>query len=549
MKIKAIAHLGRFKDIVFTLIKYGFGGIVERLDLPGMIVKTGQHVDKRLTVYERFRMALEDLGPTFVKFGQIMSLRSDLLPKELVFELRKLQDMVPPVDFVQIRRVAEESYGRPLEDIFVLVEEEAVAGASLSQVHRAVLKDSRRAVAVKIQRPHIRKKIETDLDILEAIAEQIAERLKEFEIYDFPGLVRLTRRNIERELNFIREARYMNIARSHLGDMRGIYIPEPMQQYCTPSVLVMELMEGKRITDLDRSAIEDPETLAKRGLRVTIKQILEDGFFHADPHPGNMLITEDQGLCLLDWGMVGRLTDEERFDLIDFLYAIVDNDSKRLVESLLAFTVNEQEVNMRRLERQLLDIMDAYLSVPLKDLNLGAMILDITDILRENHLRLPADLFIMLKALITAEGTARLIFPNLDVVSEAAPYLREVASERFKPATLIKRFKSAIFRLLTYRGNLNRRFVGIVDKIDRGELTLRFEHHKLGDLQNTLENIFSRLTFGVIIAAMIIGSSMIITTGVEPLLFGFPAIGMIGYIISAVVGLWLIYNIIKTRRY
>ncbi len=549
MKIKTIANLGRFKDIIFILIKYGFGGIVERLELPSIIVKNGDRVDKRMSVYERFRMALEDLGPTFIKFGQIMSLRSDLLPKPLVLELRKLQDDVAPVEFARIRKVAEDSFERPLEDIFILIEEEAVAAASLSQVHRAVLKDTRQPVAVKIQRPDIRKTIETDLDILGAIAEQIDERLSEYEIYDLPGLVHLTRRNIERELNFNREAGYMKIARANRSDTPGVHIPEPINKYCTESVLVMELIEGKKITQLAPGTIQDPEELAKRGLRLTIKQILEDGFFHADPHPGNILIDDRQNMCLLDWGMVGRLTEEERYDLIDFLYAIVENDSSRLVESLLVITAAEGEVNRRRLERQLLDILDAYMAVPLKDLNLGAMILDITELLRENRLRLPPDLFIMLKALITVEGTARQIYPELDVISEAAPYLRDVAAERLSPGKLFKRFKSTIYRLLTYRGKLNRRFVGIVDKIDRGELTLRFEHKKLGGLQNTLENIFSRLTFGIIIAAMIIGSSMIITTGVEPFLFGFPAIGIIGYIISAVVGIWLIINIIKTRRY
>ncbi len=550
MKIKTIANLGRFKDIVFTFIKYGFGGMVEHLDFPGKHEKKGSsYVDRRLGTYERFRMALEDLGPTFIKFGQIMSLRSDLLPKELVLELGKLQDEVAPVDFSSVRKVVEENIRCSMEDLFILFEEKPIAAASLSQVHRAVLKESRQAVAVKVQRPNIRNIIETDLNILETIADQIHERLTEYKIYDFPGLVRLTRRNIQRELNFSREARYMTIARASLEGMKGVYIPRAFIDLCTPSLLIMELIEGSKLKELDLKNLENPEPLARRGLKVTIKQILEDGFFHADPHPGNLLITKDHVLCILDWGMVGRLTEGERFDLIDFLYAIVDQDSKRLVDALLVIARAEVDIDHRRLERDLMDILDSYLSTPLKNLNLGSLILEITDLLREYRLRLPPDLFVMLKALITAEGTARMIYPELDVISQAEPFLRKAAAKRFSPGFLMKKFQNAISGILTYRGNLNRRFVQIIEKVDRGELNIRFEHKNLGGLRNTLENISSRLTFGIIIAAMIIGSSMIITTGVKPLLFGFPAFGMIGYIISAVAGLWLIYNIIKTRRY
>jgi ubiquinone biosynthesis protein len=550
VRIKTIANIGRFKDIVFTLFKYGFEDLVGHLEFPGKSeAKKADKVDRRIATYERFRMALEDLGPTFIKFGQIMSLRSDLLPGALVMELRKLQDEVAPFDFVSAKKVVEQSLQKSLEDVFVVFEEKPVAAASLSQVHRAVLKESRQAVAVKVQRPYIRNKVATDLDILEYLSEMLQDRLAELEIYDFPGLVRLTRRNIERELNFKREVRYMTIARSHLGDLEGVKIPKPYPEFSTANLLVMEMMDGKKLKDFNLEKLENPEILARCGLRVTIKQILEDGFFHADPHPGNLLISENNTLSLLDWGMVGRLTDADRYELIEFLYAIVDKDSRRLVDALLVITIQEDEINQRRLERDLLDILDSYLSVPLKDLNLASLILDITDLLHEYHLRLPPDLFIMLKALITAEGTARLLYPELDAISEAEPFLRQVSAQRFKPAPLWRKFKTIINKLFTYRGDFSRQVFGIIKKIDEGEINLKFEHQNLGGLQNTLENIFSRLTFGIIIASMVISSSMIITTGVKPLLFGFPAIGIIGYFISAIAGMWVVYNIIKSRRY
>lgn len=550
MRIKTIANIGRFKDIVFTLIKYGFEDLVGHLEFPGKseAEKTAR-VDKRIATYERFRMALEDLGPTFIKFGQIMSLRSDLLPEALVLELRKLQDEVAPFGFLSAKRVVEKSLQKPLEDVFVVFEENPVAAASLSQVHRAILKESRQAVAVKVQRPHIHDKVDTDLNILESLAERLQDRLAELEIYDFPGLVRLTRRNIERELNFKREVRYMTIARANLGNLNWVKIPKPYPEFSTSNLLVMEMMDGQKLKDLNFEKLENPKAMAQCGLRITIKQILEDGFFHADPHPGNLLISENNTMSLLDWGMVGRLTERDRYELIDFLYAIVDKDSNRLVEALLIITIQEDEVNRRRLERDLMDILDSYLTVSLKDLNLASMILDITELLREYRLRLSPDLYIMLKALITAEGTARLLYPELDVISEAEPFLRQVSAYRFKPGPLWRKFKITLSRIFTYRGDLSRQVFGIIKKIDKGEINLRFEHQNLGGLQNTLENIFSRLTFGIIIGSMIIGSSMIITTGVKPFIFGFPAIGIIGYFISAIVGMWVIYNIIKSKRY
>jgi len=548
--LRTIARLGRFKDIVFTLIRYGFDDLVQRLDLPGTgVIKRIEKAGRELDTYERIRYALEELGPTFVKFGQIMSLRPDLLPPPLIRELSRLQDEVAPEEFDTIKPALQQSLGQDLTEIFSAFDEKSFASASLSQVHKGVLRELGRSVAVKVQRPGIRRKVELDLDILETLVNRLNERSEDLRVYDLPNLVRIIRRNLLRELDFTREARNMKIARSAMDEEEGIYIPEAYDEYCREQVLVMEYLEGTKLKDLEALPRDDAEILAKQGLNAAIKQILEDGFFHADPHPGNLLVEDGRRLCLLDWGMVGRLSVRDRYELMDLIKSVVEKDSEGLVDSLLLLTKGEYGIDRRGMERDLLEILDTYFAVPIKDMNLGHLLLDITTLLRSYRLRLPVDLMIMIKALITAEGTARQIYPDLNVISEAESSIERLAAERFWPGRLWHNLRGSIRHFLALQRQFPLRAYQIMDKLDRGELAIRFEHENLEGLRKTLEHIFNRLTFGIIIGAMIIGSTMIITTGVGPLLFGFPALGLVGYMISGLLGLWLVFNIIRTRKY
>lgn len=550
MDFRTLAGLGRFKDIVMILIKYGFDDLVDRLEIPGIgLIKKVHKADHGPGSFERIRYALEDLGPTFVKFGQIMSLRPDLLPPQLIEELSKLQDEVAPVEFSQIKETLENNTMRPLHETFSIFDVEPLAAASISQVHRGVLQKEGDIVSVKVQRPGIRSKMKTDLDILAAIAGRLHERVKDMETYDLPNLVRVTRRNLLREIDFKREARNMKIAISLSGGDSDIYIPRVYEEYCTERLLVMEYVQGTKLKDLKTEVLSDPEALAKKGLKAAIKQILEDGFFHADPHPGNLLITENENICLMDWGMTGRLSERDRYELIDLIKALVDKDSEAMVHALLRISTGKEEVDQRSLERELLEVIDSYYAVPIKEMNIGKLLMAITELLRTYRLRLPPDLVIMIKALVTAEGTARLIYPDLDVFTEARDYISSLALERFKPESIWRSVRFALSQFFTLQKEVPRRMVQILNKVDRGEITVGFRHENLGGLRSTLDSITNRLTFGIIIAAMIIGSSMIITTGIGPLLFGYPAFGVIGYLISGVLGLWLIFNIIRHRKY
>jgi ubiquinone biosynthesis protein len=391
--------------------------------------------------------------------------------------------------------------------------------------------------------------VQTDLDILAALAEQLHEHMDDLKNFDLPDLVRLIRRTLLRELDFKRESRNIKIARTYAGETPFVYIPEVYEEYCTDRVLVMELVQGSNLSDFNMESLEDAALLANQGLVATIDQILRDGFFHADPHPGNVLITEGGQLCLIDWGMTGRLSQRDRHQLISFLKAVLDKDGEAMVYTLLRICHAEGAVDQKELEREMLDILDFHYAVPIKEMNIGRLLMAVVDLLRTYRLRLPPDLVIMVKALFAAEGTARRIYPELDVVTAARGRISRMAVDRYKPESLWRGLRFTVSQLFSLQKDLPKRIDNILGMMDRGEMTLGFRHENLTGLMSTLENITNRLTFGIIIAAIIIGSSMIITTGVKPFLFGFPVLGVIGYLISALLGIWLLVNIIRARKY
>jgi ubiquinone biosynthesis protein len=549
MDFSTIAKLGRFKDIVTTLMSYGLDEVVQRLNFPGSrLIQRIYSVEQEMGIYERIRRVLEDLGPTFIKFGQIMSLRPDLLPTDLLFELSKLQDDVPPVETAEIRTVVTKSLRQPIEIVFSTFDNDVVAAASISQVHRAVLKKEGAIVVVKVRRPGIRKKIQADLNILESIAHRLHNNSEDLKPYDLPNLVSVLRRSLIREIDFRIEAQNLKIASTFAADT-DIHIPKVYHDYCSEHLLIMEYVQGEKIRDIDPGR-EDAFDLAKQGLNAAIKQILSDGFFNADPHPGNLLITPDRKLCILDWGMVGHLTERDRYELIDMLKSVINKDSDALVHVLLRLSKTDNGVIDRRaLERELLSILNNYFAVPIKDVHIGKLLLAIMSLLRTYHLQLPTDLVIMVKALVTAEGTARLLYPELDIVSEAKNYISRLAEQRYNPGNLWRSLQANVSNIWTAQRDIPWQLLNIFSKLERGTLGLHFHLDKLERLVNALDNSSNRLTAGIIVAALIVGSSMIITTGVGPFIFGFPVLGVIGYFISSVMGLWLVVTILRGKKY
>lgn len=550
MDIFGIAHLGRFKDIVAILFKYGFNDIASRLSLPG------KRYDKKITTtgkdrksWERLRLAFEELGPTFVKLGQILSLRADILPTELITEMERLQDDVPACPYDKIRSQIAITLDRPPEELFSSFNETPLAAASLAQVHRAVLRKSGKTVAVKVRRPNIQETIEQDLHIMEILAPYLNEHLEIAETFDFIKLVDELRRAIIRELDFSREAQNMRVVAGNFAEDQSVFIPGIYEECCTESMITMDLVVGKKPRDFQSESSQRRKVLARKGLKITLQQVLADGFFHADPHPGNFLVMENDVICLLDWGVVGILSTEMRYNLVDFIEAIVKKDAERSMDLLLDMVEKKPpNVSERTLQRDIQEMIIAYHSVPIGRIQFEQLLSEINGLFRRHHMKLPGDMTLMFKALITAEGTARNIFPELDIIAETRPYVELLARERYNPLTLWNQVKRQLLRLSPLHNNLPRKVIQIIEKIERGELNIRFYHENLDKLLRSIETSSNRLSFSIITSALIIGSSMIITTGVKPLLFGYPAIGIVGYLISAILGLGLIWNIIRHRK-
>ena len=549
MEIKSIRNLSRFRHIVWVLLKYGFDDVIHRLDLPGsFILKRINRIKTPMTVNERIRMVFQELGPTFIKFGQILSMRPDLIPGLLILELKKLQDQVPPAPQPDVQTLLEKALARPMGSVFSEFDWTPLGSASLAQVHRAKLGQEDRIVAVKIQRPDIRPLIRADLNILTSIAQRLNE-LRTYQLYDFPGLVEELRFSLNRELDFTREARNMDIFRKTLAYPDLMYIPEVFEAYTTPYVLTMELVEGTRLDRLDDS-IHNREQLARNGARIMLDQILRHGFFHADPHEGNLLVMKDGRLCFLDWGMTGRITRDLRHRLIDLIQALIQKDSETILRLLPHLTADvPSDMNRNRLERDLLDLIDSYYDLSLKKIQIGELVLALMNLLNEHRLRIRSDFALMSRALLALEGLGKELVPDFNLVEEARILIVELVKERWSIKSLSQDLRTQGLDLYDLVHDLPARFQALFRKIEKGDLTFTFKHTGLSPLNNTLETISNRVTFGIIIAALIVGSSMVITTGVKPLLFGFPALGVIGYLVSGILGIWLIINILRKKRF
>lgn len=315
MQFNDIKKLKRFKDIVTVLAKYGFDDVVDRFDVPGSdFLHTIVPIDTNLGFFERIRTVIEELGPTFIKFGQIMSLRPDLLPNELLTELEKLQDSVPALESADILQVIEKRLGRPITEVFSRFDINPIAAASLSQVHKGTLRVNGEVVAVKVQCPDIIKDVSSDLDILESISGFLDQQFQELQSYNLPEVIKTVRRILMLELDFTQEVNNNNIARSY-ARQTDVSIPSPYKEYSSKKLLVMEFFDGVKFRGLLDQTSYNRELIAKQGLQTIVQQIFDDGFFHADPHPGNLLVSSDMRLCIIDWGMVGRLTERDRFYL------------------------------------------------------------------------------------------------------------------------------------------------------------------------------------------------------------------------------------------
>ncbi len=546
-------HANRYLKIIQVLVKYGFEDVVARTGLEAVFDfgrkvtfrKTDQKLS-RLSRWERMRMAMEELGPTFVKFGQIMSTRPDLIPLELIAELKKLQDTVPPFPEEQAVAVIEEELGRPVDEIFEEFSHTPIAAASIAQVHRATLAGGEK-VAVKVRRPGIERTIETDLDIMFHLATMVEKHIEEMRAYNLVKIVEEFDRSIHKELNFFLEASNIERFGNYFRNDKKIFVPKCYRDYSSKKVLTMEFVDGIKISDLE--ALEehslDRRIIARRGGELVLKQIFEFGFFHADPHPGNVFVLPGNVICFLDFGMMGTLTRSTQELITSIAAGALTRDVSRIIRSVLRLCDTSGEVNRKELELQITELIDRYFYVSLEQMDMAALLNDLIRFFPDNNLVIPADLYLLARALVLLQGNGEMLDPDYNVARQIEPYMKKMIRQRLHVRTLAKDLLVSSEEMVELAKELPFEIRDILDKIKNGTLKMDIEHKGLDPMLGTHERISNRIAFAIVLAAIIIGSSLIVLSHIPPLWNDVPLIGVVGFIAAGLLGFWLLISILR----
>ena len=576
----AARDFGRLHEIASILIRYGFGDIVRRMGMANALERAGrallwQHAEElaHLAPPARVRRALEDLGPTFVKLGQVLATRVDLFEPEWIAEFCKLQDSAPPVPYAEIQQQLCEDLGAPPEEIFAAFDPEPVAAASIAQVHHARLKDGS-AVVVKVRRPGIQPVIEADLRWLLRLTELVESENPDLRNFHPQEIVRQFELSLRRELDFSSECRNAEriannfagytdqdiasppaagkdsgSAKTGLPATPAIVIPRVYWQWTGERVCVQEFIDGipgRNLAAADQAGLSR-KILARRGAHAVLKMIVEDGFFHADPHPGNVFYLPGNRIAFIDFGMVGRLTEERRDQMSRLLLGLVRHEPARVADVMLDWS-DDGSADEDGLVLEIQAFVDQYHGVPLKQLSLGAMLTDLVAIQRKYRIVLPPDLALMIKAFITLEGMGRELDPDFDMAGEAMPVLEQSLRARYRPAALLKRGWRSAGEILALIADLPHDFSRLLRAARRGRLEIHIDVTHLKHVGNQLDGAANRLVIGIVVAALIIGSSIVMTVPGGPTLLGLPTFGLLGYLGAAAGGVWLLLSIWKSSR-
>lgn len=547
-------HIQRYRKIAEVLLKNGFGYLIDRLDLYKFLPLTKRfNIESKqsneLSRAERLRLVLEELGPTFIKLGQLLSTRPDLIPPNYIEELVKLQDEVPPFSFKLVLEQLEEELDRPYQEVFTEIEEEPLAAASIGQVHKAILQDGQKVV-IKVQRPEIKKTIRTDLDIIFNLAEVLERRIF---VDSFLSPVKIAEefdRLINKELNYEVEGKNIAKFKENFAEKKKIKAPEVYWELSTRKLLVLEYIKGVK---LDEVWVEDSnfdrEKLAEIAAESFMKQVLVDGFFHGDPHPGNLLVTAKEELVYLDFGIVGRIDPKTMEEIADLFIAIVQKDVEKMVKKLLGLGVLTQRIDERALKRDMNKLLEEYYEASLKEVDITRVFNQMLQLAFEYRLQLPSEFILLGKALMTIEGITAELDPDFEILKVAEPFAYKLLKEKFHPGRLIKGFIQDTREFYNFAIDLPKRLDKILHSLERQDLRIELKHLGLKDLISKLDIITNRLSISVIISALIVGSSLIMQVDKGPTFFGFPMVGLTGYLIAGFFGVWLIVSIIKSGRF
>jgi ubiquinone biosynthesis protein len=538
--VSHLKDLPRYRQILATLVRYGYQDVVSALHLEGIVrplerVALGDDVPPQDRA-RRLRMVCEDLGPTFVKLGQVLSTRPDLLPEAYTTELSSLRDDVRPFPFEEAEAILTEDYGRPASLVFASIESVPVASASISQVHRAVMHDGR-IVALKIRRPGIEKMVQADLDILKNLALLAERRLPVLLPYSPVTLANEFERSLKRELDFNIERRTMERCQDQFANDPTAHVPFVLKDLSTARVLAMEFIGGVGVDDLEglrRMGVE-PAEVAVRGARILLTQIFRFGFFHADPHPGNLRVQEGGVVAPLDYGMFGQLDMRTRERIADLLAGLLAQDTDRVLRALDALDIRGEHVDPRALRRDAAELVASYADLSLDNIDLGVLLKELIAFLRTHHMHIPPDLVLLIRSLVTIDGVGRALDPHFDIAGELQPFLRDLTLRRFHPWRLLNqslRIAEDVQRVAMLLPDV---MIQLLESIKRGELTVHFDLQHFESLVRQLTRASNTLAVGILIAGIVVASALSLRQGTYPLAYG-------GYALALVLLLWLFWN-------
>lgn len=544
-------NLRRWTEILSILSKYGLADWISRLNVEfvkdSLKSPEGESL-ARQSHESRIRLALSQLGPTFIKLGQLLSTRPDLIGSEMATELSLLQDHVAPESFDSIRKTLESELGQEIEETFSDFEHEPTATASIGQVHKAKLK-SGEVVAVKVQRAGVAETVKSDLEILTGLG-QLAEKIDDLKPYRPKQVVAELTRSLKRELDFGSEERNLYQFYAKFEQDQKVRIPKPFTDYSTPKVLTMEFVVGKNLTDID--AIQaygvDLEQLTRELVELNVGLIFDDGFFHADPHPGNILVEPSGRIAMLDFGLVGRIGEATREDIEEMLYAVMSSDVQMLSAALSRLCEFPVTLDESMLENDLSDFIGQYSTRSIQDFQMGSALNAMFDVIRQHQLRLPQEAILLLRVLVTIEGTARALSPNFEIMDVLKSLHRKLLFRRFSPTRQIRKFRRLGMQVEKLAESMPRKLAGVVDQIRTGKIDINIDHRRLGSSVN-------RLVLGMMTSALFLGSSILLAQQVPPVLFPskpfwgmekLSVIGIVGCFLSFLLGCRLIWAIMNS---
>ncbi|PLX17268.1 MAG: hypothetical protein C0601_07910 [Candidatus Muiribacterium halophilum] len=543
-------NLSRLKEITSVFIKYGFKDLVKTLDLnPFSNDKTEEAEANGATGSraKRIRKAFEELGTTFIKLGQFISTRPDIFSEDIINELKGLQHDVKPFPSDEAIKVLEYELGGKIGEFFRDFDEIPVSSASIAQVHRGVLKNGA-VVAIKIQRPNIKEKIRADLEIMFFLSTIIKKYFTEYDFIQPEALVEDMSDRLIKELDFYNEINNIRRFIDIYEKDENVVIPKVYREFSTEKVIVMEYIEGEKLSsyiELEKD-IKARKEIARIGADAMLKQVFEAGFFHGDPHAGNIFVLANDRIAILDHGICASLTLRQKDLLENILKGVLDKDEKLITNNLLEYCELEHP-DVQTLEEDVRSIIDDYAYIPLSEISMQDFFVDFSKILRRNRIFLSPDFFLLLRALVSVEGSGRLLYPDFDLISHARPFVKDYMWRKINPKTIGKQFYRAFSEAGILLKDLPSDLRLVINRLKKGKVLLEFEIKEQDRIVKLLDDISNRMVFSIILASIILGSSIIVLSGIPPKWNDIPVIGIAGYIVAGLMGFYILFSIWRER--